>query len=950
VAGLGVSIRQVIKGSDIASSGEYIQVTIQTSNSGSIGSFWNDSAVLMGASIVERNGTTGNGTTTPTQLLGMSSGNFSPGTSRTSKLTKFTIDETKDYLISMDFISYYTYYNFHLYSYDANYGKTASVFLKQKLEGGGYYFKIGGGQYGYYNTPSCRAVRDLPAGFTDYSGHPVTVGVSKIEVHTDRSAPPALQVACTTDAIHTPIYFADDFVGVAITESKGNTGIIWHAFSLDGRNTWKVFKDGAFRTIVRNSSAWQYLDGSDTWQNASSNDMLTALRQALAISANQMTGAELAAMTKADWALEGGVIPKITQYMDFAVGMQVVGADIPSITKYSVTFNDLGSVLIEGFLDGAWTSGDGWTDSTLVNGITLARSGIISYDGGTIMLDYHVVNGVPGYWLRIKTNGTAPGTTITRILYRAPCQPLANIGDGQPDTVNGFVYVDTSENRTQDYTEIVSDNTETALSAAPIPMATDDFLYVGFYYPFNAAEMRPDVNNNKATSKLSAEYWSGDSWKSLDVIDGTAGAEGKTLSGLGRITWDTPSDWKENIPFDAFLSRAYWVRFKVSAALTPTAAIAECRVYSVPPGLKKHKVVEVAGNRILLGNRPDAPDQVDVSRELEEYGFIGEDSGSYRVGGMDSIQAVAQAWNSLFVWKTESCHQLTGTNATNFQFQMVEAARHVPINSRVIVKAPIGTGDGDRYGLFFINRFGAFVNTGLHTDALWNTSRGKGIADVLNWWDQVSTPRLDLDSLHLACGEYWPVKNWILWAVPMIVSGSSQETNNRLIVYDLNLQAWLPPFTIGVASLTTAYHYGSQAPNRLGEIGLYGGDYSGRIIRLFHPDDATDVGLPVDCWVETGWLHLGSPEFKKILRLISVHGKTAGSPVTVTVQTDGDESSSVRLVFEDLSDLGTRLFGLEQESNNLQGRFFKFRISFSGTGDIHGMQIGVSCIREWGAL
>ncbi len=192
----------------------------------------------------------------------------------------------------------------------------------------------------------------------------------------------------------------------------------------------------------------------------------------------------------------------------------------------------------------------------------------------------------------------------------------------------------------------------------------------------------------------------------------------------------------------------------MSGALTSTAAISEVRIYGVPDALKKHKFAATFQNRIVLGNRPDAPDQVDISRADEEYGFTGQDSASYRVGGTDSIQCAISAWNGLLIGKTETWHQLIASSSGDFQFESVEAARHVPINSQCVVKAPVGGFDyGDRYGLFFVNRYGAFVSTGLHVDSLWNTSRGKTISDVLNWWDTTETPRLDLDYLHLACGE-----------------------------------------------------------------------------------------------------------------------------------------------------------------------------------------------------
>jgi hypothetical protein len=954
IAARCVSVRQVIRATDLVASGDYIDVTIETASGESTNTQYNDSTILLGASIVERSGATGNGVTAPTPLAFSDGGIWAPGTSRTTRLMKFSIDETKDYLIIMDFISYRVYYNMGLYPYQADYGKIPSAYLKQKLEGGGYYFKTGVSLYdrNFWKSSNLAA---MPSGFTDYTQHTATIGVSRIRVQTNRSASTALHVACTSDANNLPLYAADALVKVAPHENTPGSSIVRHAVSLDQRATWMVFKSQAWRTIVQfNQIAWQYKDDSDVWRNATENTMAHALFEAFGVLANQMSGNELAALTRHEWdgrQYEGGFLPRITQYIDLAVGMQIDAAgNIPSIASYAVTFNDVGTALVEGFAGSTWTQGSGWTDDTKIDGAPLARSGVISYDGGVMTLDYTVINGVPGYWLRIRMNGTSPNTSITRILYKAPCQPLANIGDGQPDKPSGFLYYDASENHMEDFTFAVGDNTLSNFSTALVPMATADKLYIGYPEQFNAVEIWPYVENNKVTSVLSAKYWTGSEWATLTITDGTAGDGAKTLSGLGKISWSVPVDWKANIPFDGFFSRGFWARFKVSSALSPNTAVVECRVYAIPTTLAKHKFCEVSGNRLYLGARPDAPDQIDVSRPLEEYGFTGSDSGSCRVGGMDSIQALKSAWNTLFVWKTESCHQLVGSSPEDFRFEMVEAARHIPINSRVIVKAPMGGSDGDRYGLFFINRFGAYVNTGLHTDALWNTSRGASLAEGLDWWDDNATPRLDPDHLHLACGEYWPTRNWVIWSVPMIVSGDSQRTNNRLIVYDLNLRAWLPQFTIGLASLTVAYHFNSHAPNRLGEIGLYGGDYSGRIIRVFHPVDATDAGVPVNCWVETGWLSFGSPEFRKVLRLVSLHGKATDGPVTITVHTDGAESSPFTLSFDNLWNLAENQFVLEQQASNFQGRFFKFRISFSGAGEIHGIQLGVSFVRDWGAL
>ena len=183
-----------------------------------------------------------------------------------------------------------------------------------------------------------------------------------------------------------------------------------------------------------------------------------------------------------------------------------------------------------------------------------------------------------------------------------------------------------------------------------------------------------------------------------------------TLATRGKITWDLPEDWKTCIPFDGFLSRGYWIRLRVSADLAPETSIAECRLLSIPDPLVKHNFVETLGNRLTLGGRPDAPDQVDISRPLEEYGFCGPLSASYRIGGQDSIQSVTSAWNGLLIGKPTEWSQIKKQN-DGFSVETVEAARHTPINAACIVKAPVsGFDDGNRYGLYFINRYGAFVS------------------------------------------------------------------------------------------------------------------------------------------------------------------------------------------------------------------------------------------------
>ncbi len=949
------SIRQIIAGSEIPVSGrDIIRLTIKSGPSSQSGCL-----SLAYCSIVERDGTTANGITDPTQITfnnGQAGFQIDLDTEITSDEIAFTVDETKDYLITMD-LAYVDvtipahYPPFSVGSPQLIPAQQIQVSGVARSNGAGFYYKA------WDLTEETAAYnRQTVDDFTLITGK--CLAAVRLESTVLYSVPTALFVSHTTDSNNFDISIAEDFTGVTANENRPGNSKIYHAVSTDNRQTFKVFLSGQWRDIVRNNgSASQYKDAAGSWQNASADTLLQALRQAFGVTANQMTKDQLEAVTSAQWKETGGLTIHLAGTLDFAQAMQAYGQYYPSVTGYTITYGDMGTTLVEGWKSGGWTAGAGWTDNTVEDLVPLARNGAILHNGAEpFQADYHVLNEVPGYWFRFKTNGTSEGTAITRLLYKAPCQPLANIGDGQPDIPLGFIYHDVSTNLIRDYTVEVSDNALTELSKADIPMEIDDYLYVCYLTQFNEIEITPYERNNTAAAVLSAEYWTGEAWAPLTIVDGTSAA-GKTFAQTGKVSWTIPANpaWKMCIPFDANFPLGYWVRFRVSASLSATAGISEVRIYGVPEPLKKHKFAVTVNDRLALLSRPDAADQADISRSLEEYGFTGPDSASYRIGGMDSIQCAVAAWNGLFLGKTETWHQLVGNDPTNFRFEGVEAARHIPLNSRVIVKAPMaGIDAGSRYGLFYINRFGAFVSTGLHTDSAWNTGRSTMLSDSVSWWDETAPVHLDLTNLHSACGEYWPVKDWIIWAVPMSLDGNPQSTNNRLIVFDLSLRAWLPPFTISVASLSCVHHRSAEAPGKLGDIGLYAGDYNGRILRLFGRSDITDLGQPIPAWVETGWLHMGSPQWTKLIRRMQMYGQTsAGRDLTLKIWRDGNtdpNSPDNTIVLNELNSLGSRFFDREEESVNIQGRFFKFRIECMDLTHIYGLQIGISLIREWGAL
>jgi len=610
-----------------------------------------------------------------------------------------------------------------------------------------------------------------------------------------------------------------------------------------------------------------------------------------------------------------------------------------------------GGMTVLGY-SGAWSSGSGWFDYT--GG--LQTDGAVFHERGVFSADYHVVNNVPGYWFAFSwPSGTSTGVLIRRILFQAPCQNLQVIGEGQPDTPLGFIYWDNSDNSAKDFTVEVSDSTYPSFARlndgqleSPTGMGPGDAIFVGYLTPFNRVDLAPHNDyHNEAAAVMSGYYWNGLEWLGLPGFsDGTEKPSGTTLGVKGRLSWTTPAYWRQCRPVGPEFPHGYWVKLVVSASITPKTYVSEASIWPVLEPLKKHKFALTVRDRMVLLNRPDASDQADISRAYEEYGFAGTDSASQRIGGQDAIVAAHTVFNQGFIAKTEDWYLFNGYSPETFSFERAEAAGQAPLNNQVVVKAPLTEADDKNLmGLYYINRTGAWYFAGIKVYK---------ISEDVSWWDDTnSRPRLDLAHLHEACGVYWPERNWVIWSVPMITAGFSQETNNRLIIYDLTLRTWLPPFTISLASLTTAYHYNENAPGKLGQLGLYGGDYSGRVLRLFGPDDTADQGVPIHSWAETGWLHFGSAQWQKIIRRMQLYGRTAaGQSITVRIWADGktDTSNPACIVYlSGLDGLPNQLFGLEEQNVNIQGRFFKFRFEFSDVTDVFGLQLGVSLIREWGA-
>lgn len=747
------------------------------------------------------------------------------------------------------------------------------------------------------------------------------VGVKQILADSLDPLPTLAGVGKTSQFRRILVYGLDAIESVTVTHTTPSGCHIYHAISLDDLATFQVYVSSAWRDIVRlNGSTWEYNDSATAtpnWVSATDNSAAGALQDAFAISYNQMDTTALEALTDTEWGASGGYIADTTEYVDVAFALLPSASAYPTLEGYTLSYQDSGGTFISVYTQGEWQPGYGWEDNTVVGVVPFAKNGSLEYKGCEPLLADHYSNGgIPGFWHRIHLLGTSANTSITRITYKAKCQKLQSIGTGETSQVLAFIIENTSTGAIRDYVVEVSDETEP--TGTEIDITADHAIYVGGLSQFTEMIITPLEANNTNSVYMTAYFWNGATWIDLPIVDGTA-KSGATCGQKGSVISALPSEWRKCVPVSG-AERGYYLKLTFSGAWTADSGIAEVKLRTVPDPLVKHDHAVAFSNRLALVGRPDAPDQADISGEFREYDWTSQQAGAYRIGGPDRPQAALSAWGTIVVTKPHAVYYLS----SDFTWRGHETP-YTPVNSQVVVNAPIETGDGARSALAYLGYDGAYAFSGLHIDQLVDAAKPTELSRDVNWWHEGEYPRLDLNNLWRAAGAVWG--DLIVWAVPMLLTSedSQQITNNRLIIFDARLGIWYPPADIALASLAQAYSYSADAPGNLGVPLLYGGDYEGNIVRLL--DGSTDDGAAITYQATSGLISCGDPGLGKLLLYMRVYGIASTAP-TLKIYVNGSSTADVT---ESLTMLVSSLpVAIDFRGKNLSFRYLEIEITGSG--------------------
>jgi len=182
--------------------------------------------------------------------------------------------------------------------------------------------------------------------------------------------------------VSTPVVYSSDYA-VAVTNSGGQidstfwadvnsttatesvgTGEVYYAYSTDDHVTWKVIDNtNGERSIARNNSGtWEYNSnatyGSETWASATTNSEVGALKQALSVSVNRMTGTQFGAVSDANHLT-------LANSLDFMIALKNANATSTSPTSDGVSINYDANALNQGAVLGTDYNWDFPTSTTV---------------------------------------------------------------------------------------------------------------------------------------------------------------------------------------------------------------------------------------------------------------------------------------------------------------------------------------------------------------------------------------------------------------------------------------------------------------------------------------------------------------------------------------------------------------------------------------------------------
>ena len=585
--------------------------------------------------------------------------------------------------------------------------------------------------------------------------------------------------------------------------------------------------------------------------------------------------------------------------------------------------------------DGAkWATLSNISDGTSIGGITLAQTGEITFDSTLGISSLKSIRNTVAYFYQFVFTNINPATTVYHATVDAPVQPVLDIWDGTPRTVEQFFMYGNPLNTYTDYTtniyknDYYYDNPTTYAGIGGLPVTC--FLYIGLFEKQMGMFIdMPDAKyTNSDFASILIDYWNGADWTSVGPIDDGTTTNSCSFNHAGFITWNAIPYNQEFTTTIANNIPLYYYRIHFTGVLS--LGIENVRVnfitgVTAPIYIRPYRFGLKWQNRLWLCNdQSDYKNRIMCSVYDTDCNFNGPGSNCLIFGDDKALVAGSSLfsrfgsnlYDNMILFKTDSTWLVDGTSYDgNYPWTIYR------ISNNIGCIAPLTLQKCD---------VSYEVGAGLTKHILvWRSSRGIEFFDgnsiveisddISNLFDPASIDYIDPHIYDVANeSSYYDEVNYDYHWMFVNVFG------NREFAYSLKYKKWYE-VQRGNGSVLSCGFY---VLDLNGSIYNYGGTYTGYIERL--NNGTTFDGNPITCSLWSGdVLLVKSGNYVTKLRNLKIFARSKNSDALVTVTH-----------YADAENTGTELQTISQQ--NINNRLYQAKCPVNMDAVLHGLRYSIT--------
>lgn len=449
-----------------------------------------------------------------------------------------------------------------------------------------------------------------------------------------------------------------------------------------------------------------------------------------------------------------------------------------------------------------WT-GSAWsalsvTDGTASGGATLAQTGSTTFSSTVSTSKMKYIDGVPLYYYWFSFAGIDATTSIYYVTIDMPFQAIVDLWDGVERTIGACYkyttsYLDVTSNVYEDEYDVSDSSTYMDLSSMSYYTSGQNFLEIGLFEIPTAISFSLPADHVQTTANTvcSVDYWSGDSYTSVGVIDDGTSEGGISMAKSGTVSWNVAnrSLWfKKTIANKT--TPLYYLRVRWDKAMDASVKVYYVSAIPAQNDIYGYKFPILSQDSLMLcGDMNCDKNAILVSAPDTCQVFNGEGSTKIFFGGADELTCGctvfstygSSLYNITLIYKDQELWGLLNSSSGWARYKIADIGCAAPLTLDTVVVPPQeGQQAANRSFAIWVTSTGVYTSDGRHPIDVSD--------DIRDLFDQNSATHINLSYIKNFSGKVDPAK--MEYHMFIAVTTGTVTTLDQEWVLDLRRWKW----------------------------------------------------------------------------------------------------------------------------------------------------------------